>query len=156
MTAPPEDPRDPRPVPHWGIGLVALIVVVGFLASLIQDVGRNGRTWLGWIDTTAVTTTDFQRLLSPDRIVYPADFPPQFRLDHLPEEIDLQHIDSLAVYRQDDNVIGYSVRGHVVKRDGTEEALKAAVDVPGYQLEFWLGADGDKAGDIWIKWDVQA
>jgi hypothetical protein len=144
----------PSPVPRWIIPLLALLIVVGFLFSLVQDVGRHGRTWLGWLDTTAVTTTDYQPLVSPHSIVYPDDFPSQFRLDHLPANITLNRLDSLAIYRLDDNVVGYSVRGNVIKQDGTADALKAALDVPDYQMDFWMGSDTDNAGDFWAKWNV--
>jgi len=143
------------PRSRWIIYGLAVVIIGAFLLVLAQEVGQNGRSWLGWIDKTAVTTTDYQPLVNPKTIVYPKDFPAQFHLDRLPDSIALRRIDSVAIYRLDDKVVGYSIRGNVAKTDTSQDDLRAAVDVPGYKIDFWMGTDAGKAGDFWIKWNTE-
>jgi len=137
------------------MSVLAIGIVGLFLFTLVQEVGQYGRTWIGWIETTQVTTTDFQPLVSPKEIFYPADFPAAFRLNNLPAGIKLNRIASLAVYRLDSNIVAYSIRGNVDKRDDTADTLKEAMEEPGFTMEFWMGNDKDNFGDFWIKWNVE-
>ncbi|MDR0990890.1 MAG: hypothetical protein LBL92_05995 [Propionibacteriaceae bacterium] len=146
-------PRRRSPVPPLAIALLIVVAGVAFFSTLSTDVGREGRTWVGWLDTTEVTTTDYQPLVAPDQVIYPTDFPTQFQLAELPDTVTVDKIDTLAVYRLDGQITGYSLGGRVERQDDTSQVMQDAFSDQDYEMEFWLSEDKADDGQFWIKWN---
>jgi hypothetical protein len=159
--APPENhvTRHVAPaVPRTMIPLVALTVLIALVATLTHYTGTHGRTWLGYLDVDGesqeVTTTDYQPVADPEDIVYPDDFPQAIRLTNLPDDVVYDKIDTMAVYRFEGTLRGYSIGGHFAdpEMEGIEDKVRSALHLDGYEMSWWVSTGGDDKGQFWLKW----